>query len=419
MVRAKLAARPFRGMFPVRNPRNSVRMTRPPVPGLLALLLLLPLFALAAPPSPATAAQPAPVPSPPEVAAKSWILIDARTGQVLVEHNADERLPPASLTKLMTSYLVAEEIAKDKFDEQTLVPISVNAWRMGGSKMFVQEGSQVAVGDLLQGIIVQSGNDATVAMAEYVAGTEDAFAQLMNQHAERLGMTNTHFANASGWPAEGHLTTARDMAILLRAMIRDHPEHYRLYAEKYFEYNGIRQPNRNLLLWRDPSVDGGKTGHTEAAGYCLVASALRDDMRLVSVVMGTASEQSRAAETQKLFGYGFRFFETPEIYKAGEVLQADARVWFGQRDRVNLVAPEAVYLTLPRGTRDNLKATLVIDGVIRAPLTRTTAVGSLRVENADGSLLNLPVVPDQEVAEAGLFARLWDHLVLFLKGLFS
>ena len=394
-------------------------MTRSPALGLLALLLLLPLFARAAPEPAPVAAQPAPLPSPPQLAAKSWILIDAHTGQVLVEHNADERLPPASLTKLMTSYLIAEEIAKGKFTEQTLVPISVKAWRMGGSKMFVREGSQVAVGDLLQGIIVQSGNDATVAMAEYIAGSEEAFAQLMNQHAERLGMTGTHFENASGWPAEGHLTTARDMALLFRAMIRDHPEHYRLYAEKHFEYNGIRQPNRNLLLWRDPSVDGGKTGHTEAAGYCLVASALRDDMRLVSVVMGTASEQARAAETQKLFGYGFRFFETAKLYQAGEVLQAGARVWFGDRDRVNLVAPETVYLTLPRGTRDNLKATLVVDEVIRAPLTRTTAVGTLKVERDGNALISVPIVPDQEVAQAGWFARLWDHLVLFFKQLFS
>ena len=394
-------------------------MTRSPVSGLLALILLLPQFALAAAAPATTATQPPPAPSPPELAAKSWILIDAHTGQVLVEHNADERLPPASLTKLMTSFLIAEEIAKGKFDEHTLVPISVKAWRMGGSKMFVSEGSQVAVGDLLQGIIVQSGNDATVAMAEYIAGSEEAFAQLMNQHAERLGMTGTHFENASGWPAEAHLTTARDLALLFRAMIRDHPEHYRLYSEKHFEYNGIRQPNRNLLLWRDPSVDGGKTGHTEAAGYCLVASALRDDMRLISVVMGTASEQARAAETQKLFGYGFRFFETAKLYQAGEVLQADARVWFGDRDRVNLVAPETIYLTLPRGTRDNLKATLVVDEVIRAPLTKTTAVGTLKVERDGNALISVPIVPDQEIAEAGFFARLWDHLVLFFKSLFS
>lgn len=369
--------------------------------------------------APSAAAQPAPLPQPPELAAKSWILIDAHTGQTLAERNADQQLPPASLTKLMTSYLLAEEMSRGKFDEQTPVPISVKAWRMGGSKMFIQEGSQVTAGDLLRGIIIQSGNDATIAMAEHVAGSEEAFAQLMNQHAERLGMAGSHFENASGWPADGHLTTARDVATLLRAMILDHPEHYRLYSEKYFEYNGIRQPNRNLLLWRDPSVDGGKTGHTEAAGYCLAASAVRDDMRLISVIMGTTSEETRAAETQKLLGYGFRFYETAKLYDAGEVLQTDTRVWFGRDDRVDLVAQETVYLTVPRGTRESLKATLVVDSLIRAPLDTTTVVGLLKVENGGEPLISVPVVPDREVAEAGFFARLWDRVLLFFKGLFS
>ena len=390
--------------------------------GLLLALVSCAALAAATPepaPAPNPAAGPQPMPSAPELAARSWVLMDAHTGQILAEHNADEQLPPASLTKLMTSYLIAEEIARGKFDEQTPVPISVNAWRMGGSKMFVREGTQVAAGDLLRGIIVQSGNDATVAMAEHVAGSEDAFAQLMNQRAQQLGMSRSHFVNASGWPADGHLTTARDLAVLLRSMIRDYPDHYRLYAEKYFEYNGIRQPNRNLLLWRDPSVDGGKTGHTEAAGYCLVASALRDDMRLISVVMGSASEQVRAAETQKLLGYGFRFFETVRLYQAGEVIQADARVWFGAADKVNLVVPADLYLTLPRGARDQLKATLLIDDVIRAPLSKDTEVGSIKVEQEGRAVLSAPLVAEREVAEAGFFARLWDHLVLFLKGLFS
>ncbi|MAS41215.1 MAG: serine-type D-Ala-D-Ala carboxypeptidase [Porticoccaceae bacterium] len=395
-------------------------MTRSPVIGLflLALSVCIALPAMAQIPAPGGDG-PAPVPSAPELAARAWVLMDARTGQILVEHNADEQLPPASLTKLMTSYLIAEEIARGKFDEQAEVPVSVKAWRMGGSKMFVREGTRVPVGDLLRGIIVQSGNDATVAMAEYVAGSEEAFAQLMNQRAEQLGMHGTHFENASGWPAEGHLTTARDMAILLGAMIRDYPDHYRIYSEKYFEYNGIRQPNRNLLLWRDSSVDGGKTGHTEAAGYCLVASAQRDDMRLVSVVMGAASEQARAAETQKLLGYGFRFFETAKLYEAGEVLRPDARVWFGDVDRVNLVVPQALYLTLPRGTRENLKATLLIDDVIRAPLAGDTEVGTLQVEHDGERLLSAPIVADRQVDRAGFFSRLWDRLILFVKNLFS
>ncbi len=394
-------------------------MTRSPVIVLFSLLLSIFASAVMAQPPIAGGNGPAPVPSAPELAASSWVLMDARTGQLLAEHNADEQLPPASLTKLMTSYLIAEEIASGKFDEQTEVPISVNAWRMGGSKMFVREGTRVPVGDLLRGIIVQSGNDATVAMAEYIAGSEGAFAELMNQRAASLGMAGTHFKNSSGWPADGHMTTARDMAILLRAMIHNYPEHYRLYSEKYFEYNGIRQPNRNLLLWRDGSVDGGKTGHTEAAGYCLVASAQRDGMRLVSVVMGTASEQVRAAETQKLLGYGFRFYETAKLYEAGEVLRADARVWFGTEDRVDLVAPEALYLTLPRGVRDNLTAKLQIDDVIRAPLASDTEVGTLLVEHNGERILESPIVADREVARAGFFARLWDSLVLFLKGLFS
>lgn len=394
-------------------------MTRSPVIGLFLFVLSVCIALPAAAQVPAPGGGPAPVPSAPELAARAWVLMDARTGQILVEHNADEQLPPASLTKLMTSYLIAEEIANGKFDEQAEVPVSVKAWRMGGSKMFVREGTRVPVGDLLRGIIVQSGNDATVAMAEYVAGSEAAFAQLMNQRAEQLGMRGTHFENASGWPAEGHLTTARDMAILLRAMILNYPDHYRIYSEKYFEYNGIRQPNRNLLLWRDSSVEGGKTGHTEAAGYCLVASAQRDDMRLISVVMGTASEQARAAETQKLLGYGFRFFETAKLYEAGEVLRPDARVWFGDVDRVNLVVPQALYLTLPRGTRENLKATLLIDDVIRAPLAGDTEVGTLQVEHDGERLLSAPIVADRQVDRAGFFSRLWDRLILFVKNLFS
>lgn len=399
-------------------------MTRNPASGVLLLLSLLTSVAIAGPvpaPAPATVSPvgAAPMPAPVELAAKAWILIDAYTGTVLAEHNADERLPPASLTKLVTDYLIAGEMAAGKFTKDTLVPISVNAWRMGGSKMYVREGTEVPVGDLLRGIIVQSGNDATVAMAEYIAGTEDAFAQLMNQRAQQLGMTNSHFVNATGWPAEGHLTTARDLSILFRAMIHDYPESYRLYSEKYFEYNGIKQPNRNLLLWRDSTVDGGKTGHTEEAGYCLVVSAVRENMRLVGVVMGTGSMEARARETQKLLAYGFRFYETARMYKAGDVLQADVPVWFGKADKVNLTVTEDVYLTLPRGAQKDLKATVLVDGAIEAPLSSTTPVGRLQVEQSGKVVLTVPLVPDREVAEAGWFARLWDHLVLFLTSLFS
>ncbi|RLA49220.1 MAG: serine-type D-Ala-D-Ala carboxypeptidase, partial [Gammaproteobacteria bacterium] len=349
--------------------------------------------------------------------AKSWILIDANTGKVLVENNSDLQLPPASLTKMMTSFVVAGEMDNGKISATAMVPISVNAWQMGGSKMFVREGTEVPIEDLLRGIIVQSGNDATVALAEYVAGSESAFADVMNQRATLLGMNKSNFLNATGWPAEGHLTTARDLSLLARAMIIDHPDHYKLYAEKYFEYNGIKQPNRNRLLWRDKTVDGIKTGHTEAAGYCLVASAKRGDMRLISVVMGANTEEGRAQESQKLLSYGFRYYETAKVYSAGDVLKADNRVWFGKEDAVDLVVNSDIFLTYPRGAREQLDGNVHIDKVIEAPLTTTGELGRLAITYQQQQLLDIPLFADHSIEEAGFFARLWDHLVLFFKGL--
>lgn len=382
---------------------------------LLAMVLPLSVLCLAA------VAQAAPVliPAPPQLAAKSWILMDANTGRVLVEENANQSLPPASLTKMMSSYVVSSEMAKNKFNEDTLVPISVTAWKMGGSKMFVREGTEVAVKDLLRGLIIQSGNDATVALAEFVAGAEDSFADVMNQYASQLGMSNSHFVNATGWPAEGHVTTAHDLAILARALIQDHPEHYKLYAEKLYTYNNIAQRNRNLLLWRDKSVDGVKTGHTEEAGYCLVSSAMRDGMRLVAVVMGASSEETRARESSKLLSYGFRYYETAKIYQAGAILKPDVRVWFGKDDAINLVAAKDLYLTLPRGARDDLDAVVHVDDVVRAPLTSTGELGTLTVTYQGETLLKESLVADHAVAEAGFFARIWDHLLLLIYGLFS
>src|SRR5690606_9574380 len=246
--------------------------------------------------------------------------MDATSGQIIIEHNAYERLPPASLTKMMTAYIAEAEISSGNISMKDKVRISVKAWQMGGSRMFVREGTEVSVEDLLRGIVIQSGNDASVAMAEYIAGSEDAFADLMNQHASRMGLTDTHFVNATGWPADNHYSSAHDMAILAHHIIRDYPQHYGMYAEKSFTYNNITQQNRNLMLWRDDRVDGLKTGHTEEAGYCLVASAVDGDMRLISVVMGTDSEAARARETQKLMTYGFRFFETYKAYSEGDAL---------------------------------------------------------------------------------------------------
>ena len=359
------------------------------------------------------------IPAPPQLAASAWILLDANTGKVLVEHNADEQLPPASLTKMMTSYIVASELHSNKVTEQDQVPISVAAWKMGGSKMFVREGTSVSLIDLLRGVIIQSGNDASVALAEYLAGSEGAFADVMNQQATLLGMTNTTYHNATGWPAEGHLTTARDLSLLARALIQDYPSHYGIYSEKYFEYNGINQPNRNRLLWRDSSVDGLKTGHTEEAGYCLVASAVRKGMRLVSVVMGTRSESARAQESQKLLAYGFRYYETGKVYSAGDVIQENTPVWYGKENSVNLIVPEDVYVTIPRGAIEDLDAKILVDDIIKAPLLDKQELGRLSVSYEGESVLDLPLVADHAVEEAGLFSRLWDFISLFFKGLFS
>lgn len=376
----------------------------------LSVLLVSLLFII-----PCTQAQTL-IPAAPELAAKSWILIDANTGKVLVEENADQQLPPASLTKMMSSYVVAGEMASGKFSNENKVPISVNAWKMGGSRMYVREGTEVLLGDLLKGIVIQSGNDATVAVAEFLAGSESAFADVMNQQAVLLGMKGSHFVNATGWPAEGHLTTARDLSLLTRALITEHPDHYALYAEKYFEYNSIKQPNRNRLLWRDKSVDGVKTGHTEEAGYCLVASAERNGMRLISVVMGTKSEEARAQESQKLLTYGFRYYETDKVFSAGDVLQANTRVWYGKQDMVNIVTAKDVFLTFPRGEKSKLETNIHIDTILEAPLSEQQEIGRLMITYNGETLADEKLIPAQAVAEAGFFSRLWDSLVIFFMG---
>jgi serine-type D-Ala-D-Ala carboxypeptidase (penicillin-binding protein 5/6) len=378
--------------------------------GLSVLLLLVTTLA--------AQARPVIIPAPPQLAATGYLLIDADTGKVLVEKNADEQLPPASLTKMMTSYIVSSEIESGGISENDLVNISVKAWKMGGSKMFIREGTQVAVKDLLRGVIIQSGNDASVALAEHVAGSEEAFVDVMNQQAALLGMNQTQFHNATGWPAEGHLTTARDLSLLARALINDHPEHYALYSEKYFKYNGINQPNRNKLLFRDKSVDGIKTGHTDEAGFCLVSSAQKNGMRLIAVVMGTRSEEARAAESQKLLAYGFRFFETHKLYSSGDKL-ADSRVWAGQQDSVDLGIQEDLYLTIPRGAADKLQASMHIDDIIKAPFAKGHTLGRMTVELEGETLVDRPLVALNGVEEAGLFARLWDAIKLFFVGLFS
>lgn len=364
------------------------------------------------------------IPAPPEIAAKAWILMDADTGKVLVEHNAEEKLPPASLTKMMTSYVVSKEIHSGRIKEDDEAIVSEYAWRTGGwasgsSVMSLLPKSTAKVIDLIRGVIIQSGNDASIVLAEHVSGSESAFADIMNQNAEQLGMTNTHFENSTGLPGETHLSTAHDMAILGQALIRDFPEHYSIYSEKYFEYDNHRQANRNRLLWRDSSVDGIKTGHTQDAGYCLVASAKRDDMRLIAVVMGADSEESRAREAQTLLSYGFRYYETTKIVAAGDLLSENNRVWYGDVDYLNMTAPKDVFATIPRGSRESLTTELDLEPVLKAPIEKGQQLGTARIKFEDKLLQEIPVVAAEAVPEAGIFSRLWDAIMLFFINLFA
>ncbi len=376
------------------------------------LFLLVCFFSLS------VSAAPSIIPKAPSIAAKSYILMDASSGEVLVEHNADQALPPASLTKLMSSYIVNNELTYQNIREDERVRVSVKAWKTGGSKMFIREGTYVPVLDLLKGLIIQSGNDATIALAEHISGTEEAFVDVMNQYAEQIGMTNTRFKNSTGLPADGHLSTARDMAKLAQRLIQDHPERYKLYSQKEFTYNNIPQRNRNLLLFWDPKVDGLKTGHTDDAGYCLVSSAVQDGMRLIAVVMGASSERARARESQKLLTYGFRYFETHKLFEKGDEIQK-AEVWLGQTNEFNLGVQDSIYITVPRGQKGNLDVSYSIDKVIKAPVQTGLEYGRLKVELEGRTLVDKPLVATQDVEQAGFLARLWDHIKLFFYSLFS
>jgi D-alanyl-D-alanine carboxypeptidase (penicillin-binding protein 5/6) len=355
-----------------------------------------------------------PVPAPPSVSGSGHLLIDMHSGRVLSESNADARLEPASLTKIMTAYAVLREIAEGNIQLQDQVLVSEKAWRTGGSRMFIEVGKRVSVEDLLKGMIIQSGNDASVALAEHIAGSESTFATLMNTHAQRLGMHHSHFVNSTGLPDPDHYTSARDITLVTAASIREFPEYYEWYAVKEFTYNDIRQHNRNKLLWRDDSVDGVKTGHTEAAGYCLVASARQDDMRLISVVMGTESEEARARETQALLNYGFRFYETHHLYRAGETLST-VPVWKGDREELSLGLAEDLYVTIPRHQYGNLNAKMAIEPTIIAPVDRGMAYGHVAVELGEEEVTRAPLVALQDVAEGGFWGGLVDSALLWFE----
>jgi D-alanyl-D-alanine carboxypeptidase (penicillin-binding protein 5/6) len=350
-------------------------------------------------------------PAPPALDAKAFILQDFQTGKVLAEGNADEKLAPASLTKIMTVYVVFKELANGHLHLDDLATISKKAWGTSGSRMFIEVNAQVKVEDLLKGVIIQSGNDASVALAEHIAGNESTFADLMNQHAARLGMKNTHFKNADGLPIEDHYTSARDLAILTTALIKEFPQYYPWFAQKEFTYNNIVQHNRNLLLSRDGTVDGVKTGHTEDAGYCLVASALRNDMRLISVVMGTKSANARAIENQNLLNYGFRFFESPRLYE-GKTSLSDSKVWKGDAQTVPLGLAESLYVTVPRGSAGDVKTAIHINAPLVAPFKEGDKFGTVDVTYKDKVIDQKDLVALKAVAEGNMFRRLLDGVLM-------
>ena len=361
----------------------------------------------------AAAAQNAP-PEPPTVAATGYLLIDLDSDMVLAAKDSDQRLEPASLTKIMTAYVVFHELQSGSVKLGDEVLVSEKAWKAPGSRMFIEVNKRVTVEDLLKGMIIQSGNDASIALAEHVAGSEEAFANLMNDYARRLGMDNTHFVNATGLPDPDHYTTPHDIVRVTEATIREFPEFYKLYSVKEFTFNDIRQHNRNNLLWRDDSVDGVKTGHTENAGFCLVASAKRENMRLVSVVMGTASEKARLSESQSLLNYGFRFFETHRLYGANDNLTR-TRVWMGEDEQVSLGLAKDLFVTIPRRQYDKLNARTEIQPLIEAPLAKGQKVGDVIVELDGQEVLRRPLVALANVAEGGLWRKAVDSVLMMLE----
>jgi len=353
-----------------------------------------------------------PVPAPPQFDASSYVLMDFGSGAILAEHNPNLRIEPASITKIMTAYIIYQSLAAGDITLTDHVEISEYAWRSIGSRMFVEVGNKIILEDLLLGLIIQSGNDASIALAEHVAGTEQAFADIMNAQAKRIGMKDTNFVNATGLPDSDHYTTAYDVALLSHAMISEYPEEYKTYAQKEYTFNDIKQFNRNRLLWKDSSVDGIKTGHTEAAGYCLAASAVKNDMRLISVVMGTASDKARTVNSQALLNYGFRYYESHKLYSAGDALR-EQRMWKGENKLIKLGLDKDLYVTIPRGKYDQLKASMQVDNMIVAPVEEGDQLGVVKVSLKGEDYLEAPLVALQSNPKGGLWRRIVDFFLQF------
>ncbi len=373
---------------------------------LSALLLLLSI---------ALSAQAAlPVPPPPQIEARAWLLIDSASGLPLAEKNPDAKVEPASLTKLMTAYLSFSAIKEGRLALNQPLPVSEKAWKAEGSRMFLDPKKPATVEDLLKGMIVQSGNDACVVLAEGIAGSEESFTELMNQTAKKLGMTGTHYVNATGLPHAQHFTTARDLAKLASVLIRDFPDFYKYYSMKEFAYNGITQPNRNRLLFMDPSVDGVKTGHTESAGYCMIASAKREQRRLLSVVLGTGSDSARAMESQKLLNYGFQFFETVKLYPADKAVSS-LRIYKGKGSQVKAGFISDFHVTVPRGTSKGIQAQLITQQPLLAPVKRGQKLGILRLSVDGQGVGDYPLLSLEDIEVAGILGRGWDNILLMFK----
>ena len=358
------------------------------------------------------------VPKAPKLNLDSYILLEANTNTVIAEFNPENQISPASMTKVMSGYVIADQIASGAISLDDKVLVSEKAWKTGGSKMFIEAGKRVSVRDLLSGIVIQSGNDATVAMAEYVAGSEEGFVDFMNAYASELGLSNTLFQNAVGWTDPNHFSSVNDLAQLTKALIANFPDHYATYKEKEFTFSGIRQLNRNKLLWRDDSVDGVKTGHTESAGYCLISSAKRNDMRLIAVVAGSPSENERLISSQRLLEYGFRFFATQKlISKDSEI--TTAKVWGGKMDEVALGTKEDILLTLPRADFKNIKANYNFKNNIQAPISNGDVIGDIEFISNDRVVLSAPLVAIESVEAKGFFGRIWARIVFWILSLFS
>jgi D-alanyl-D-alanine carboxypeptidase (penicillin-binding protein 5/6) len=376
------------------------------------LIPLIPLISLIFMLAAAAAARP--IPKPPATGANAFIIQDFHSGRVVAEQASDQPVEPASITKLMTAYAVFTELANGNITLDDMVTISEKAWRTPGSRMFIEVGKQVSVENLLKGMIIQSGNDATIALAEYIAGSEETFAALMNRHAEELGMSNSHFINSTGLPDKEHYMSARDIARLAVVLIREFPDYYDWYSQKEFTWNEITQYNRNKLLWRDESVDGIKTGHTDSAGYCLVTSAVKEGMRLITVVLGTKSENARAEASQALLNYGFRFFETHRLYDTGTAL-TNARVWKGASDTIQLGLDKPLYATIPRGQYKSLDASMTVDSRITAPVATGQALGTVLVRLGDDVIAEQELVALQQVDEGSFWQRLVDEAMLYFE----